>query len=70
MPEMDGIEATRRIRSTVTRARQPTIVAVTAAAMLDDQQACLAAGMDTYLTKPIRVEELIKTLESVSVKDL
>ena len=70
MPEMDGIEATRRIRSTVARARQPTIVAVTAAAMLDDQQACLAAGMDTYLTKPIRVEELIKTLESVSVKDL
>ena len=66
MPEMDGIEATRRIRSMLPPKRQPVIAAVTAAAMLDDRKACLAAGMNAYLSKPIRVKQLISLLQSVA----
>ncbi len=66
MPELDGIEATRRIRSMLPPKRQPVIAAVTAAAMLDDRKACLAAGMNAYLSKPIRVKQLISLLQSVA----
>jgi CheY-like chemotaxis protein len=60
MPEMDGLEASRRI---VERAAdRPRIVAMTANAMAGDRQACLAAGMDDYVTKPIRVEALVEAL--------
>jgi signal transduction histidine kinase/CheY-like chemotaxis protein len=64
MPEMDGIEATQRIRRTLPAARQPRIVAVTAAAMVEDQEACLAAGMDSFLTKPVRPEHLAQILRT------
>ncbi|MBI1816956.1 MAG: GAF domain-containing protein [Deltaproteobacteria bacterium] len=57
MPEMDGIEATRRIRADGP-SPQPRIVAMTANAMQGDREACLAAGMDDYLAKPIRPEQL------------
>ncbi len=59
MPEMDGMEATGRIREKEksTGAHQP-VVALTAHAMKGDQERCLAAGMDGYLTKPIRPQEL------------
>ena len=61
MPEMDGLEATRRIRQTL--AAQPRIVAMTANAMDSDRQACFAAGMDDYVSKPIQARELRAALE-------
>jgi CheY-like chemotaxis protein len=62
MPEMDGIEATRSIRS-LANISQPRIIAMTANAMQGDREECLAAGMDDYVSKPIRVTELIGALE-------
>lgn len=61
MPEMDGLEATRRIRGSLT-GRQPRIVAMTANAIAGDREACLDAGMDDYLAKPVRLETLAATL--------
>src|SRR5918996_140101 len=58
MPEMDGLEATRRIHQRWPRERRPHIVAVTANAMEGERELCLQAGMDDYITKPIRVEAL------------
>ncbi|MCP4544255.1 MAG: response regulator [Chloroflexi bacterium] len=62
MPEMDGLEATRRIRHEVAPKAQPRIVAMTASAMKEDRDACQVAGMDDYVSKPIRVKELINAL--------
>ena len=64
MPEMDGMEATRRLRSEVLNVRQPYVVAMTANAMQGDREACLAAGMDDYVSKPIRIEELVRALKA------
>ena len=64
MPECDGLEATRRIRKRWPGTAGPRIVAVTANAMAGDREACLAAGMDDYLSKPISVEELTTALEA------
>ncbi|RCH54070.1 hypothetical protein DJ568_14400 [Mucilaginibacter hurinus] len=61
MPEMDGIEATRVIRQSFEK--QPVIVAMTANAMSEDKEDCLAAGMDDYLSKPINLGELKNLLE-------
>jgi PAS domain S-box-containing protein len=59
MPEMDGLEATIRIRSWEKRnGGHVPIVAMTAYAMKSDQERCVSAGMDAYVTKPVRVQEL------------
>ena len=62
MPEMDGLEAARRINAKHRNGGRPRIVAMTANAMAGDREACLAAGMDDYITKPIRVEALVEAL--------
>jgi signal transduction histidine kinase/CheY-like chemotaxis protein/HPt (histidine-containing phosphotransfer) domain-containing protein len=62
MPVLDGLEATRRIRQR-TELPQPYIVAMTADAMTEDRAACLEAGMDDYVSKPIRVQALVQALE-------
>jgi CheY-like chemotaxis protein len=62
MPEMDGLEATRIIREELPTARQPKIVAMTAAAFPEDRARCLNAGMDDYVSKPIGMEELAAVL--------
>jgi signal transduction histidine kinase/DNA-binding response OmpR family regulator/HPt (histidine-containing phosphotransfer) domain-containing protein len=64
MPEMDGLEATRRIRQKWGE-NGPRIVAMTANVTKEDRQACMDAGMNDYLAKPIRVQELIAALNKV-----
>ncbi|MCT7988299.1 response regulator [Laspinema olomoucense] len=68
MPEMDGLEATRQICKKYgerLHLNKPKIIAMTANAMQGDREICLQAGMDDYITKPIRIEELIKALSLV-----
>jgi CheY-like chemotaxis protein len=61
MPEMDGLEATRQIRKL--NKQQPTIIALTAHALANDRQECLTAGMDGYLAKPYRGEQLLRVVQ-------
>jgi PAS domain S-box-containing protein len=62
MPEMDGLDATRKIRAELSPERQPRIVAMTAYAYQEELAECLAAGMDDFLTKPIQNERLAAIL--------
>ena len=69
MPEMDGLEATRAICEEWPPERRPRIIALTANVMKEDQEACFAAGMDDYLGKPIRVDELVSALAECRALD-
>ena len=62
MPEMDGLESSRRITAAKPPESRPRIVAMTANAMEGDRETCLAAGMDDYIAKPIRVDKLVEAL--------
>jgi HPt (histidine-containing phosphotransfer) domain-containing protein len=69
MPVMDGLEATRRIRAMGTDAGRVPIVAMTANAMESDRERCLEAGMDEYISKPIKAQELLALLQKVGRGD-
>ncbi len=62
MPEMDGYAATKTIISELDADKRPKIIAMTANAMQGDKEECLAAGMDDYVSKPIRIDELQESL--------
>ncbi|OQB26051.1 MAG: Signal transduction histidine-protein kinase BarA [Chloroflexi bacterium ADurb.Bin180] len=68
MPEMDGLEATRQILQRWPEGKRPRIIAMTANVMKEDQDACAAAGMDDYLSKPIQVDALMAALSRVKVR--
>ena len=63
MPEMDGLDATRRIRELLPPERQPRIIAMTANALTGDRERCLEAGMNDYISKPIALAQLAKIIE-------
>jgi CheY-like chemotaxis protein len=69
MPEMDGLEATRHIVQRWPEYKRPHIVAMTANAMAGDREECLAAGMDDYVTKPIRVDALVEALTQAKARN-
>jgi len=70
MPEMDGFEATAAIReSEQSTGKHIPIIAMTAHALKSDEDRCLSAGMDAYLSKPIRTNELFAAIENALGKN-
>ena len=70
MPDVDGIEATRRIRNSMADIREIPIVALTADALSGDRERYLAAGMNDYLCKPINAAELLATIDRLTAPEL
>jgi len=70
MPEMDGFEATSAIRKQEQGTkRHQRVIAMTAHAMMGDRERCVAAGMDDYISKPIRAVELLNLVEKLTSLD-
>ena len=69
MPELDGISASRQIRQLLPPQRQPHIIALTANATEEDRRACLDAGMNDFVTKPIRIGKLTEVLRSCGLPE-
>ena len=68
MPEMDGLEATRRIVEKYDESERPYIIALTANAMQGDRERCIEAGMNDYISKPIRMEDLQEAFDRCPVQ--
>ncbi|GAA2568107.1 hypothetical protein GCM10010435_47390 [Winogradskya consettensis] len=66
MPVLDGLEATRVIRAELPAARQPYIIAMTASVLIEDRTACHLAGMNDYLAKPVRLDDIAQALARVT----
>jgi CheY-like chemotaxis protein len=69
MPEMDGLEASRAIHQRWLKEQQPWIIAITAYALKGDRERCIAAGMENYLAKPVKKEELREALSRCCSKE-
>ncbi len=69
MPQLDGLAATQRICKEWSPSQRPHIIALTANAMQGDKEMCLAAGMNDYISKPIRLEELVRALSQCQPLD-
>jgi CheY-like chemotaxis protein len=65
MPELDGLDASRRIHERWAEGERPRIIAMTANAMPEEREACFEAGMDDYVAKPIQLDELAAALRQV-----
>ncbi|MBC8078000.1 MAG: response regulator [Chloroflexales bacterium] len=68
MPELDGLETTRRIVVQAPPHMRPRIIAMTANALQGDRELCLQAGMDDYISKPVRVDEIVQALERAALQ--
>lgn len=60
MPQLDGLEATRQIRALESKVKEIPIIALTASAFTDDRDRCLSAGMNDFVTKPIKLDYLLE----------
>jgi CheY-like chemotaxis protein len=60
MPQLDGLQATRQIRALESKVKEVPIIALTASAFTDDRDRCLAAGMNDFITKPIKLDYLLE----------
>jgi len=68
MPELDGHAATRMIRERLPQNHQPYVIPLTANALAGDREKCAAAGMDDYLTKPVRLGTLVPVLSRAAAE--